>query len=302
MSHSPPSPGGGGQITANHLTYSSVQLNFSVATDPNSLRGEWVYSIYQSRLTNIATVEQMRKNGTALVGSPSSTGNVLFYEVTGLDSNVPYFFNVMVTDVDGFSSAYVPVAVRTTAMYLFAYGQTVQGNLDGRSGADSLCKKSLHLPGSCQNVHAFLSVSSSDQISSFPSQYSFSPTSIPILSVPIPKNQQPGGVILANNWNQFLSIAKKEEACITGSPYCKDSDSLKSVLGAAYSFAPRNLFWTGEGETKNESSTCMNWTSNDGNVSGVMGTSPFPASMSYSFLSGTGGGCNNSIDLLCLCW
>jgi hypothetical protein len=48
-------------------------------------------------------------------------------------------------------------------IYLYSYGVTPDGNLGGRSGADTLCN-SIAPPSGAATVHAFLSVSATDQI------------------------------------------------------------------------------------------------------------------------------------------
>ncbi len=54
---------------------------------------------------------------------------------------------------------------------------THDGNLGGRSGADSICRNSGNRPGGLSNVHAFISISSTDEIMDMPGMYGYSTAS-----------------------------------------------------------------------------------------------------------------------------
>ncbi|KIY92266.1 hypothetical protein MNEG_15697, partial [Monoraphidium neglectum] len=92
------------------------------------------------------------------------------------------------------------------------------GNLGGRSGADALCRASLHRPAGLVQVRAFLSTSSSDQIANFPTLYRL-PGGLAI--------ESPGGAVLASNFTSLLD------------------GSMSQSLTAAGILSPRDGFWSG---------------------------------------------------------
>jgi len=64
---------------------------------------------------------------------------------------------------------------KVTVIYLTT--TTTTGNLGGRSGADTLCTtyRPTNLPAACVNRHAFISVSSTDEIQDMPLLYGYNP-------------------------------------------------------------------------------------------------------------------------------
>jgi hypothetical protein len=83
------------------------------------------------------------------------------------------------------------VASQPTKLILFD-GGTHNGNLGGRSGADDLCKNSSNKPSGTTNIHAFISISLTDQVIDMPTNYGY-PVDFAVFG--------PDGThLIANNW------------------------------------------------------------------------------------------------------
>lgn len=291
-------------------TSMTIGWNTRASTDDRTSQVALQYQLYSSLSNNIDTVAHAVANGT-LVGSLLPNGNS--QSVSNLAPSTTYYFNVLVQDEAGNQSAYAMTSQATSGlMYMFAEGSTHDGDLrngpgNGRLGADAFCaaKKaasysSLH----CNYTHAFLSVTSSDYISNFPTQYGTGngalPTSIPIANT--------SDVHIAANWSDLISSTVGP--CSTGS-LCSGGGvaGLKTVLGGSTSISG---FWTGSlAGGSLASDNCTGWT---GSALGQGGyydstsedeenggrTSPVPS----RFLAGfAGASCTRmSADLLCLCW
>ena len=78
--------------------------------------------------------------------------------------------------------------------------QLKQGNLGGRSGADAYCVDKRPTKLECDNIHAFLSVSDTDEIRDMPSNYGYD-SNDPIYWFDINENAY---TKLANNWADML--------------------------------------------------------------------------------------------------
>ena len=155
---------------------------------------------------------------------------------------------------------------------MFASSST-EGIIGGRTGADNLCETqramltSYDLPSA--HVHAFISVSASDQISNMATNYS-----IPVY----PPIAGPTGIEIAENWHDLISkifINSPQDANVTSeSPWWSGSNNSGSV----------------------GSNTCIEW--NSGTSNGNYGTT---AGGDDFFYNGSIS-CTNSYQLLCICW
>jgi len=89
--------------------------------------------------------------------------------------------------------------VCVTALYVFVTPSAYDGNLGGRSGADSTCVAAA--PAGAQNVHALLSVSTSSEIRDLPGLYGYS-TAVPIYWYNLSNDET---LLLANDWSDMCS-------------------------------------------------------------------------------------------------
>jgi hypothetical protein len=108
-----PAFAGGGTITANNATSSSINLSWTVATDALTMPSNLQYKVVYSTSNNISTVSDAETNGTL---SKDWTANQTSATVTGLTANKDYYFNVLVKDAAGNKAVYSPVTGKTTAV------------------------------------------------------------------------------------------------------------------------------------------------------------------------------------------
>ncbi|WP_236995053.1 S-layer homology domain-containing protein [Heliomicrobium modesticaldum] len=101
-----------GTITAGSLTHNRVTLSWSKATDDVSPQSALRYRVYYSDSDNIASVTDAVYNGTAVGDYATDTDTK---EITGLNSNTTYYFNVIVMDEAGNKTAYTMTSVTTAA-------------------------------------------------------------------------------------------------------------------------------------------------------------------------------------------
>ncbi|MCG9967459.1 S-layer homology domain-containing protein [Pelotomaculum terephthalicicum JT] len=101
-----------GTIIASGLTHNGVTLSWSKATDDVSPQGALQYLVYFSYSDNIGTVTDAVYKGTAIGDYATDIGTK---EITGLDGNTTYYFNVIVMDETGNKTAYTMKSVTTEA-------------------------------------------------------------------------------------------------------------------------------------------------------------------------------------------
>lgn len=99
----PPVPGNSGQIVSSDLSPNSISLNWTAATDDNTLPANLQYRVYYSKSNNINDLAGCETNGTPF---GSFTANITNKSVTGLDANTLYYFNVVVGDSLGAKAVY----------------------------------------------------------------------------------------------------------------------------------------------------------------------------------------------------
>lgn len=110
---------------------------------------------------------------------------------------LPLFTGCFSSDDDKKTATPTPTDTDPTELYLFRESDTDRdGNLGGRSGADTLCRASSNIPSSVTTVYAFLSTGASDTIAVMPTTYSF-PSNIPIYG-------PDGSSKIADNWADLI--------------------------------------------------------------------------------------------------
>lgn len=166
-----------------------------------------------------------------------------------------------------------PADTDPTELYLFRESDTDRdGNLGGRSVADTLCGDSSNIPSGVTTVYAFISVSSSDTIASMPANYSF-PTDIPIYG--------PDGTSkIADNWADLID------------------GSIDMTLETAGVFSSSDTWYSGS-DTDGTLHTyyCNGWTSNDVGDGGRVGLTGVTG---VTWISNGSATCDATYKLLCI--
>jgi hypothetical protein len=103
----PPVPGNSGTITKTSITGTSLDLNWTVATDNVSSQANLQYLAYYSLNSSMNSVVNIEANGTAI---GTYTSNIVTKSVTGLTEGNVYYFNVIVKDEVGNKAAYAQVS------------------------------------------------------------------------------------------------------------------------------------------------------------------------------------------------
>lgn len=141
----PPTPGNDRLITISDVTYSTLTLNWTVASDNRSTAENLIYYVYQS----LSAMSGISPDGTLL--NTGGTENIATYRVTGLSPNTTYYFIVVVEDEAGNKAAYSVVSqttekinpdVKWPTVLTAVYGQTLAditlpGNGEGTPGVFS---------------------------------------------------------------------------------------------------------------------------------------------------------------------
>jgi hypothetical protein len=273
-------------IPAGTLGTTAAALTWTAATPAVSMEPLQYQVYYSTSSTAVDSLANIQK-GTDVIAFGTWTDSTTAM-ITGLKPNTPYYFNVVVQDsvTNQHNQLLYTMANATTSnqVYLFASGSTHSGNMGGRSGADQICttaKKNNQATLGCNYIHAFLTVSSSDTFSSFPT--TFGPGNGDFqkdqnLAIVSPTNDP-----IANNWGHLTG----NDNGITG--------SFKATLGGT-----SNYFWTG-GREITPGYYCDSWASTS-TSNGVVGVyqPPYEGRFTHSL---SAGGCQKySYDLLCVCW
>jgi hypothetical protein len=158
---------------------------------------------------------------------------------------------------------------------LYVTASSYNGNLGGRSGADTKCNSDTNKPSSCGGSgFAFISVNSSDEIQDFPTTKSINTAKMWYWQKGASSN------IAASSWSDLIDGSISNAATSVG-------------YSAVYT-------WTGSTAYGVLSSThCTNWTSSS---SGVTGTRGWSSQTGTSWLSADINlTCNNTFNLYCAC-
>ncbi|MCU6790768.1 S-layer homology domain-containing protein [Paenibacillus sp. WQ 127069] len=121
-----------GVISASSLTSTSAALNWTKAADNMSEQNALQYMVYRSVSSNIQTVSDMERKGTALGTYTEDIGRL---DVTGLQPGTTYYFNIIVKDLVGYKSAYMMQTVTTNSTYTVTY--SANGGTGGNVPTDS---------------------------------------------------------------------------------------------------------------------------------------------------------------------
>jgi hypothetical protein len=278
-----PVPGNNGLITISSVSEKSINLLWSRASDEGTPQSDLEYRLYMSESYNINTVVEAQSNGIQVTGwmidATAATAS-------GLSPGKTYFFNVLVSDRDGNTSAYTTVSSSTpsVAIYLFSTGPydgnltSTFSNISPRNAIDDYCitakKSNPYSTLPCQNVKTFISIDSFDDIFDMPTNYGV-PTMKQILG--------PTGTPIAASWGDLLN---------------PKVNLLDNLLNAKIS---GGAWWSGSGTTglylPAASDTCNGWTSGTG--TGMTGKEN---SVDFSWIYDQPHPCNSARYILCICW
>lgn len=285
-----PVPGNLGLITTGASTTTNIQLFWTRATDVETPQAEIRYRVYRSASGNIGTYE----SAVAAVSGGTATllvdwsPNMATHTVTGLTPGRTYYFNVFAMDGDGNVSDYnmVSASTQSDSLFLFSAGM-FRGNLttptsaSPRADIDGFCtdaKAALFPSLPCLNVRTFISISDADDIADMPANFGV-PTNRRIIS--------PGETLIASNWSDLLDGSIDETLHNAG-------------IG-------NNFWWSGSDTHGNyyssdecsDCSSCGNWTDGTNKSDGRCGATNKTDS---DWINNGGSNCNNSLQVLCLCW
>lgn len=101
-------------IVASKIIFTTLTLDWTKATDLNTQQDELEYSVYQSSTNNLDTIENILLNGTLI---KDWTADINTLNVTGLDDDTDYYYNVLVRDLAGNTSKYATVLAHTFLTY-----------------------------------------------------------------------------------------------------------------------------------------------------------------------------------------
>lgn len=206
------------------------------------------------------------------------------YNLSSTNSLVPnsqYQLKVTTAAQDNTSTAIVAEHLEyfytKAQLRLFYTNTTYDGNLGGRSGADSKCNSDANKPGGLSNVRAVINVSEDDLMLNMQDNYSIPEGIIKRLG---------SSTTIASNVDTFLRHLETTEAGFT--------------VGAPTGF------WSGI-ETSEDvivvpaTDNCSNWTSNSSGENGASGTLTTMSSNS-KWKATDNTSCDTSLRILCLGW
>lgn len=279
-----PVPGNSGLLNISDVTTSSLRLDWAPAMDNKTDSGSLQYKIVKVSLADIEILVGTDNYGDIV---KDWTSNVQSVFITGLNPGEKVYFNVLVRDRDGFIAAYLPASVTTNMgnssstgdtdpIYMYAAG-TRTGNLvsqvtsSARKDLDAICS-SANPEIICSNTRAFISISDNDCIKNFPVNYN-----VPVKGDIISST----GNIIGYSWADILDGSVKM--------------SLQSAEISSESW------WSGSNEdgSFNNANTCNKWT--DG-TNGYQGLTGQHNEIDSNWITNTSRNCNNSLELLCICW
>ena len=107
-----PIVGNSGTLSTSGISYTTVTLSWTAATDNVSSSENLKYLVYYSTSDNINTVSEIESNGFKF---GSYTANISTKEINILTAGTAYYFNVLVMNEEGNKSAYSTTSVTTTS-------------------------------------------------------------------------------------------------------------------------------------------------------------------------------------------
>ncbi len=108
----PPVAGGAGAISPTNISWDSLKLSWTAASDTDTLQEYLQYKIVRSENNNITTVADVNTNGTLVM---DWTADLTGMAVTGLTGPKNYYLNVIVKDAAGNETVYSSVSITTAA-------------------------------------------------------------------------------------------------------------------------------------------------------------------------------------------
>jgi hypothetical protein len=284
-----PTAGNSGTLTASALATVSYTVTWTAATDSVSAQAALQYLLYRSTSDNLDSVANIEANGTA-VGA--FTANDTSTDLTSLNPNTTYFFNVIVKDEAGNKTAYTSTSQATAnSMFLFSEGtdrdgdlKTAGGESTARASGDSLCstkKTASHAGLNCTNIRVFLTISADDEIRDFPTLYGV-PTSVSIISA--------DGVGIDNDWNSLLDGNINTDLKTAG------------VLAGFFNFWWSGSTSSGAVSTTSDNNVCTGFTSNSGGGTNLAESGVSHLNNDGDWIENGVQDCSTSHPYLCLCW
>ncbi|MCU0846975.1 MAG: fibronectin type III domain-containing protein [Spirochaetes bacterium] len=281
-----PVPGNGGNITTANITETSVDLFWATAADSATPRENLQYRVYRSETNNIRTIAEIDFNG-----SPATIWqrDIYYARIESLSTAKTYYFNVVVMDESGRRSCYRSVSAVTSgiALYMFSAGKYKGGlaalsdastsssmPVSTRKDVDDICRKSLGVsyPNlNLTNARAFISLNAADSIAGMRANF----------GVPDAPVRGPDGLQIASGWGDLLDGTIGEDLAAAG-------------ISSGY-------WWSGSDEFGNYNATdnCGGWTLSSSRLRGMSG---FHNSTGTDWMSGIARNCEDSLQLLCICW
>jgi hypothetical protein len=178
----------GSELSAVNTSLATIQSVQAANAAVVSLANTTVESLKATVTTGAAVIASVN---TSLATLAATVANV-----SAIDLSV-YAKTADLASINAVSLGGVPAAqyLRSRVVVYRESSTERNGNLGGRSGADALCSASINRPTGLVQVHAFLSISASDQIADFPTLYGV-PTGLPI--------ESRRGAVLARNFTGML--------------------------------------------------------------------------------------------------
>jgi len=215
---------------------------------------------------------------TAKLGNPittiAKTGINLTYtfpENTVIPSGATHFLVFTKNDEDEMPTGISSAIVDKYAIIMYNAGLH-DGNLGGRTGADSICSSYASKPAGFSEYHAYISINGSDYIANMTTNLNV-PTSVPVKSTT--------GSVIANNWSILVS----------------GTFLLSTLEGAGVC---DNKWWSASQDNGTiNSENCLNFSSNSSGQNGRCGANNVNA---IAYKSDSSQTCNNSFYVLCVAW
>jgi hypothetical protein len=182
-----------------------------------------------------ATVASLKATVTASAADIASVNTTLtalaanVANVSAIDFSV-YAKTADLANINAVSLGGVPAAQflrLRVVLYRESLTTTRKGNLGGRPGADALCSASPNRPTGLVQVRAFLSISASDQIADFVTNYGV-PNGLAI--------ESPSGAVLARNFTGLMGgsimISLRNAGLFTGNSFWWSGSGSNGVVAA----------------------------------------------------------------------
>ena len=226
-------------------------------------------------------------NISGISGSKITSGTVAAARIDNLSASI------ITSGV--FDNSTIPKPANHITIFSGLTPTTYNGNLGGRSGADTICENLKDdelismFNNSCSNVRALISVSASDEIRDFPTTYSV-PTNVKVRSQ--------NGRLISDTWSGlFATSSSGDPTGLYG--------NLSNLVGISWQTGGGVNdwgIWTGsnaDGSLNNNH--CSGWTSEAPNVNGGYGMQEWET---VKVWYGGNVACNNSFKnpLYCICF